>query len=114
MPKAKKMEFEIPQTDENVIIVPNNLGECPEERVLVLQDEAVQKTSGGILIPETSQDKPNTGIVIKFGNRGDGKPSTVEVGDRILYGEYSGRELNILGTTYILMSWRDILWNFKH
>ena len=121
MPKAKKFtatptteEFEIPKNTNEAIYVPKNLGQCPDDKILVLQDEAIQQTAGGIFIPDLSQEKPFTGIVIKVGPRTDGKPSNIEEEDRIIFGQHSGIELNILGVAYLLMSFRDILWNFKH
>lgn len=113
MPKAKKLP-EIPQTNADFIVVPKNLGVCPDDKVLVLQDEAEYKTTGGIIIPDTAKEAPHTGIVIKVGQRTDGKEVTVEQGDRVIFGKYTGTEIYILGTNYILMKANEILWNFKH
>lgn len=104
---------QIPRTDENFIVIPDNMGTCPDDKVLILQDEAMQKTSGGIIIPDTAKEVPHTGIVVAVGQRTDDKKVTVDQGDRVIFGKYSGVELNLLGTIYILMKQNEILWNFK-
>ena len=120
MPKAKKFtetptteEFVIPKTDQDRIVIPNNLGECPDNKLLILQDDALQQTPGGIIIPDTAVEIPNTGIVIRVGDRLDGKPSKQDIGDRVFFGKYSGQELSLMGTTYLLLGHLDVLWTIK-
>lgn len=109
---AKKTK--IPVTDENFIVIPDNLGEAPYDCILVLEDEAQQKSAGGIIIPDLSVEKPDTGIIVSVGERTDNKPVRFEIGDRVIWGQEAGREIRIQGVTYLLIKHRDILWNFKH
>ena len=84
------------------------------DRVLVRRVEAEEKTSGGIIIPETAKEKPQEGEVVACG-RGktteDGKtlPMDVKPGDRILYGKYSGSEVKLEDQEYLIMHQDDIL-----
>ncbi|MEG1499189.1 MAG: co-chaperone GroES [Bacteroidales bacterium] len=78
------------------------------DRVVVEPLEAEQKTSGGIIIPDTAKEKPQKGTVVAVGNGKKDEPMTVKVGDKILYGKYSGSELNIDGTDYLIMRESDI------
>ncbi len=84
------------------------------DRVLVLRVEEEQKTSGGIIIPETAKEKPQEGKVIAVGPGKvdeDGKRvgMDVKVGDRILFGKYSGNEIKIEGVEHLIMREEDIL-----
>ena len=65
------------------------------DRVLVKPAEAEQKTASGIIIPDTAKEKPMTGEVVAVGAGKKDEPMTVKVGDKILYGKYSGTEINI-------------------
>ena len=84
------------------------------DRVVVEPAPPEDKTSGGIILPDTAQEKPQQGTVAA---RGPGKVSdsgslikmTVKKGDKILYGKYSGTEVNVEGTDYIIMRESDIL-----
>ena len=75
---------------------------------------AEEKSSGGIILPDTAQEKPQQGTVVAVG---PGKVSdagaliemSVKEGDKILYGKYSGTEVNVAGTDYIIMRESDIL-----
>ena len=78
------------------------------DRVLVEPSAAEEKTSGGIIIPDTAKEKPQKGIVIAVGNGKKDEPMTVKVGDKVLYGKYSGTEINIEGTDYLIMKESDI------
>ena len=76
--------------------------------------EAEAKTAGGIIIPDTAQEKPQQGKVITVGPGGrdeSGKliPVDVKVGDRILFGKWSGTEVKIDGVEYLIMKESDIM-----
>ncbi|HOO09103.1 MAG TPA: co-chaperone GroES [Cyclobacteriaceae bacterium] len=79
-----------------------------EDRVLVAAAEAETKTSSGIIIPDTAKEKPQKGKVIAVGDGVKDKPVTVKVGDNVLYGKYSGTEINIDGKEYLIMRNSDI------
>ena len=67
------------------------------DRVLIEPAQAEEKTVGGIIIPDTAKEKPQKGTVVAVGNGKKDEPMTVKVGDTVLYGKYSGTELNIDG-----------------
>ena len=84
------------------------------DRVLVRRVEAEAKTAGGIIIPDTAQEKPQEGEVVSVGSGSradDGKvtPLDVKSGDRILFGKWSGTEVKIDGEDLIIMKESDIL-----
>jgi chaperonin GroES len=84
------------------------------DRVLVLRIEETEKTVGGIIIPDTAKEKPQEGKVIAVGAgrlNEDGKrvPLEVKEGDRILFGKYSGTEIQIEGVEHLIMREDDIL-----
>ena len=79
------------------------------DRVLVEPAAAEQKTAGGIIIPDTAKEKPQKGTVVAVGNGKKDEPLTVVVGDQVLYGKYSGTEINIEGKDYLIMRESDIL-----
>ena len=79
-----------------------------EDRVLVEAAPAEQKTASGIFIPDNAKEKPQRGKVIAVGEGLKDKPVTVKVGDEILYGKYSGTEINIDGKEYLIMRNSDI------
>ena len=79
-----------------------------EDRVLVEPAAAEEKTAGGIIIPDTAKEKPQQGTIVAVGAGTDEKPVTVSVGDKILYGKYSGTEISIDGTDYLIMRNSDI------
>jgi len=78
------------------------------DRVLVLPAPAEEKTTGGIIIPDTAKEKPQKGKVVAVGNGKKEEPMTVKVGDTVLYGKYSGTELSIEGKDYLMMREADI------
>ena len=86
-----------------------------QDRVIVKRlEEAVEKTKGGIIIPDTAKEKPQQGKVIAVGKgkvNDDGKltPLDVKVGDKILFGKYSGSEIKIDGEEHLIMREEDIL-----
>ena len=79
------------------------------DRVLVEAAAAEEKTAGGIIIPDTAKEKPMKGKVLAVGNGKVDEPMTVKVGDTVLYGKYSGTEISIEGTDYLIMRESDIL-----
>jgi len=78
------------------------------DRVLIEPAPAEQKTSRGIIIPDTAKEKPQTGTVVAIGNGKKDEPLTVKVGDTVLYGKYSGTEISIEGKDYLIMKESDI------
>ncbi|NLE63118.1 MAG: co-chaperone GroES [Bacteroidales bacterium] len=78
------------------------------DRVVIDPAPAEQKTSGGIIIPDTAKEKPQKGTVVAVGNGKKDEPLTVKVGDTVLYGKYSGTELSIEGKDYLIMKESDI------
>ncbi len=78
------------------------------DRVLVQPAPAEEKTSGGIIIPDTAQEKPQKGTVVAVGEGTKDNPVTLKVGDNVLYGKYAGTELSFDGETYLIMRESDI------
>jgi len=78
------------------------------DRVLIEPAEAEQKTASGIIIPDTAKEKPQRGKVVAVGNGTKDQEMTVKVGDQVLYGKYSGTEVDIDGTKYMIMKEGDI------
>ena len=79
------------------------------DRVLVEPAQAEQKTAAGIIIPDTAKEKPQKGTIVAVGNGKKDEPLTVKAGDVVLYGKYSGTEINIDGKDYLIMRESDIL-----
>jgi len=84
------------------------------DRVLVRRVDEETKTAGGIIIPDTAKEKPQRGEIVATGKgrvTEDGKitPLDVKVGDRVLFGKYSGTELKLNGGEYLMMKEEDIL-----
>ena len=79
------------------------------DRVLVEPAAAETKTSSGIIIPDSAKEKPQNGTVVAIGTGTKEKPITVAVGDSVLYGKYSGTELQHGGKDYLIMKESDIL-----
>ena len=84
------------------------------DRVLVRRIEAEEKTAGGIIIPDTAQEKPSEGEIVAIGSgtRGDdGKvtPLDVKAGDRVLFGKWSGTEVKLDGEDLLIMKESDIM-----
>ncbi len=83
------------------------------DRVIVKPMEAEEKTKGGIILPDTAKEKPIEGTVVAAGPgkvSDDGKAIKMEVkvGDKVLYGKYSGTEVNVEGEEYLIMRESDI------
>jgi chaperonin GroES len=84
------------------------------DRVLVESLESEEKTAGGIIIPDTAKEKPQEGKVIAVGpgaKTEEGKivPMDVKVGDRVLFGKWSGTEVKVDGKEYSIMKESDIM-----
>ena len=84
------------------------------DRVVVKRIDAEAKSAGGIIIPDTAQEKPSQGEITAVGPGGRdeaGKliPIDLEVGDRVLFGKWSGTEVKIDGTEYLIMKESDIM-----
>ena len=84
------------------------------DRVVVERIDAEAKSAGGIIIPDTAQEKPSQGRIIAVGPGGrdeNGKliPIELKVGDRILFGKWSGTEVKIDGIDYLIMKESDVM-----
>lgn len=83
------------------------------DRVIVKPMEADEKTKGGIILPDTAKEKPVEGTIVAAGSgrtSDEGKvvPMSVKKGDKVLYGKYSGSEVTVEGTDYLIMRESDI------
>jgi len=84
------------------------------DRVLVRRITAQEKTAGGIIIPDTAQEKPQEGEVLAVGagtinDKGEVRPLDVKAGDRILFGKWSGTEVKINGEELLIMKESDVM-----
>ncbi len=84
------------------------------DRVLIRRVEAEEKTSGGIIIPDTAKEKPQEGEVVAVGSgarseSGTVTPCDVKAGDRVLFGKWSGTEIKLDGEDLIIMKESDIV-----
>jgi chaperonin GroES len=84
------------------------------DRLLVQRLEAEDKTPGGILLPDNAREKPRQGKVLGVGegkllDTGKRSPFQVKVGDRVLFSSYSGQEITVDGSEYLLMTEDDVL-----
>jgi chaperonin GroES len=84
------------------------------DRIVVKRVEEQETVRGGIIIPDSAKEKPQEGEVVAVGNGkrlADGKllPLEVQVGDRILFGKYSGNEIRLDGEEYLIMREDDVL-----
>jgi len=79
------------------------------ERILVKPDEVETETTGGILIPNESQKRPQLGIVIACGEGLPHNPMVVKKGDRILYNRYAGQELIVNGEDLVIIMINEVL-----
>ena len=79
------------------------------DRVLIEPKEAETKTASGLYIPDTAKEKPQQGTVRAAGLGKKDEPMEVKVGDTVLYGKYSGTEVTVDGTKYLIVKQSDIL-----
>ncbi len=85
-----------------------------DDRVLLKQCEAEEKTAGGIVLPDTAKEKPQRGIVeavgpgklLESGDRGD---MSLKKGDEVYYGKYVGTDIKIDGTEYVIIRESDVM-----
>ena len=85
-----------------------------QDRVIVQRIEEEEKTKGGLIIPDTAKEKPQEGKIVavgkgKLNEEGKVTPMDVKVNDRVLFGKYSGTEINIDGEEHLIMREEDIL-----
>ncbi len=83
------------------------------DRIVVKPSPAEEKTASGIIIPDTAKEKPQEGEIIAVGkgritDEGKEIPLELKVGDKILYGKYSGTEITISGEEYLIMKESDV------
>ena len=78
------------------------------DRVVIEPTPVQEKTASGIIIPDASKEKPLKGKVVAAGPGKIDEPMTVRAGDNVLYGQYSGTEVKLDGTTYLIMREADI------
>ena len=83
------------------------------DRVLIKVLDSEEKTAGGIIIPDTAKEKPQEGKVVavgpgKISDSGNAIKMTVKVGDKVLYGKYSGTEVTVGNEEYLIMKENDI------
>ncbi len=85
-----------------------------EDRVVIKQSEATDKTAGGIILPDTAKEKPQVGKVIAAGpgkilDNGKKSEMSVKKNDEVIYGKYIGNEVEIDGEKYVILRENDIL-----
>ena len=79
------------------------------DRILIEPTAAETTTASGIIIPDTAKEKPQEGIVVAAGPGKVDEPTTVTVGDKVLYGKYAGSELKLDGKDYLIVKESDLL-----
>ena len=79
------------------------------DRVLIEPAAAEETTASGIIIPDSAKEKPQRGMVVAVGPGKNEEPTTVKVGETVLYGKFSGTDLSIEGKDYMIMRENDIL-----
>ena len=78
------------------------------DRVVIKPLEAETQTASGIYIPDSAKEKPQQGEVVAVGKGTKDEPTTVKIGDTVLYGKYAGTELKLDGSDYLIMRESDI------
>jgi chaperonin GroES len=84
------------------------------DRVVVKPSEEAEQMRGGLYIPDTAKEKPQQGEIVavgpgRFDDKGNRLPVEVKVGDKVLYGKYSGTEVTVEGETYLILRESDVL-----
>lgn len=79
------------------------------DRVLVKQEKSEAKTSSGIIIPDTAQEKTQTGVVVAIGPGTEKEKITVSVGQKVMYDKYSGTQIKIDGEDHLILKNQDIV-----
>jgi len=114
MVSAKRESSPVFQTN-NIKLQEDSMNVKPlSDRIIIRPLEAEQKTAGGIIIPDNAKEKPQKGEVVavgagKIADNGQKVEMTLKVGDKVLYGKYSGTEVAIDGTDYLIMRESDVL-----
>ncbi|MBS6274719.1 MAG: co-chaperone GroES [Actinomycetaceae bacterium] len=90
-----------------------------EDRIVIQQVEAEEKTASGIVLPGSAQEKPQEGVVIAVGpgridDKGNRVPLDIAAGDTVIYSRYGGTEIKYGEDEYIILSARDILAKVEH
>lgn len=85
-----------------------------QDRLLIKRIDKEERSAGGIIIPDTAKEKPQEGEVVAVGNgkrneNGTVHPVDVKVGDRVLFGKYSGSEIKIEGTEHLILREEEVL-----
>ena len=88
------------------------------DRVVVMPEDAEEKTASGIILPDTAQEKPHMGKIVaagpgKVSDNGNVVKMSLQSGDKVLYGKYSGTEITLDGNEVLIMRESDILAKFK-
>jgi len=88
------------------------------DRVVVMPEDAEEKTASGIILPDTAQEKPHMGQIVaagpgKVSDNGSVVKMSLQTGDKVLYGKYSGTEITLDGNEVLIMRESDILAKFK-
>jgi chaperonin GroES len=84
------------------------------DRVVVKPSEEAEQMRGGLYIPDTAKEKPQQGEIVavgpgRFDDKGNRLPVEVKVGDKVLYGKYSGTEVTVEGENYLILRESDVL-----
>ena len=84
------------------------------DRVVIEAVEQAQTTAGGVILPDTAKEKPQEGLIIAVGpgrktDKGEVIPVDLKVGEKVIYSKYSGSEIKIEGTEYLIVSEKDVL-----
>jgi len=88
------------------------------DRVVVMPEDAEEKTASGIILPDTAQEKPHMGKIVaagpgKVSDNGSVVKMSLQTGDKVLYGKYSGTEITLDGNEVLIMRESDILAKFN-
>ena len=83
------------------------------DRIFIKVSESEEKTAGGILLPDTAKEKPQVGEVVQIGpgkrnDKGEVQAMNVKVGDRVLFGKYSGQTVKVMGDELLVMKEEDL------
>jgi chaperonin GroES len=79
------------------------------DRVLVKLEKNEAKTAGGIIIPDTAQEKTQQGLVVSTGPGTEKEKNTIKSGDRIMYDKYAGTQIKIDGEEHLILKMADII-----
>ena len=79
------------------------------ERVVIQPLDEESRTEGGLYIPDTAKEKPQTGIVVAVGEGSEETPITVKAGEKVLFPKYTGTEIKIGNDEYIIMDFEKVL-----